>query len=79
MSTIAAALYDMPTQTISEDLAREKSREVIAVVASLSEEVGGVTFSGLDDTVENFLDCGDFTEDDDDMLMSRSSDEESDL
>ncbi len=44
MSTLlTAALYDKPTQTISEDLAREKAREVAAVVASLPEDLGGVT------------------------------------
>lgn len=49
MSTLlTAALYDKPPQTISEDLAREKAREVAAVVASLPEEVGGVTFDSGD-------------------------------
>ena len=78
MSTLVESVLNMPTQTISEDLAREKAREVAAVVASLPEEVGGVTFSRPQDSGEDFSDCGDFSEDDDDMLMPRGYDEESD-
>ena len=39
MSTLVERVLNMPTQTISEDLAREKAREVAAVVASLPKSV----------------------------------------
>ena len=74
MSTLVESVLNMPTQTISEDLAREKAREVAAVVASLPEEVGGVTFSRPQNSEEDFSDCGEFSEDDDDMLVSDDDD-----
>ena len=53
MLTIAAALYDMPTQTISEDLAREKAREVAAHLRAPEEH--GIMLLGTVKGLQRFL------------------------